>query len=336
MKRIRLPSQLVRVITLVSLFGTMLGLLGCQSSYSGKLEPITIGMESTAVNALIYIAAEQNYFAQNGLNVTLKEYPSGLAAVNGMLKNEVDLATAAEFVLVGKAFAQEDIRALTSIDRFQHISLIGRRDRGIDQVSDLKGKKIGVPLQTAAEFYLGRFLDLNGMNIQQVTLVNVSPPDSVNALVNATVDAVIVWQPNVRAIEDRLGNGLIKWKAQKEQFAYCTLMSTDKWISGHLELVKRFLNALIQAENFYQSRAKQAQSIVQKRLEYDDAYMAVIWQEHQISISLDQSLILALEDQARWMIRNNLTDEKTTPNFLDYISEKTIQALKPQAVNIIR
>jgi hypothetical protein len=43
-----------------------------------------------------------------------------------------------------------------------------------------------------------------------------------------------------------------------------------------------------------------------------------------------------MEDEARWMIRNNLTTEKQVPDFLDYIREDGLKAVKPEAVNIIR
>ena len=43
-----------------------------------------------------------------------------------------------------------------------------------------------------------------------------------------------------------------------------------------------------------------------------------------------------MEDEARWMITNNLTTEKQVPNFLDYIYEDGLKAVKPEAVNIIR
>jgi len=36
------------------------------------------------------------------------------------------------------------------------------------------------------------------------------------------------------------------------------------------------------------------------------------------------------------MIKNKLTSEKTVPNFLDYIYEDGLKAVKPEAVNIIR
>ncbi len=43
-----------------------------------------------------------------------------------------------------------------------------------------------------------------------------------------------------------------------------------------------------------------------------------------------------MEDEARWIIKNNLTTEKTVPNFSDYIYEAGLEAIKPEAVNIIR
>lgn len=36
------------------------------------------------------------------------------------------------------------------------------------------------------------------------------------------------------------------------------------------------------------------------------------------------------------MIKNNPTSEKTVSNFLDYICEDELEAIKPEAVNIIR
>ena len=57
---------------------------------------------------------------------------------------------------------------------------------------------------------------------------------------------------------------------------------------------------------------------------------------YQYSLLLDQSLILAMEDEARWMITNNLTSETQTPDFLDYIYEDGLKTIKPNALNIIR
>jgi len=43
-----------------------------------------------------------------------------------------------------------------------------------------------------------------------------------------------------------------------------------------------------------------------------------------------------MEDEARWMIKNNLTAGKTVPDFGNYIYVDALKAIKPEAVNIIR
>ena len=328
----------VKVIILFTLLAVVFS--SCSTSrtdFPGKIEPITIGMESTAVNSLIYIAQDQGYFAANGIEITIKDnYISGAAAVEGMLKGEVDVATAAELAVVRQAFAKERIRTLSSIDMFMHMKLIGRKDRGIQNISDFKEKKVGVPLKTAADFMFGRFLDLQGINANQLTIIDVQAPQAVDALINGAVDAVVAWQPNVMVITERLGDKASVWDVQSGQPIYCAVVTTDGLASKNPDVLKRFLNSIAQAEEYLVRNPVRAGAIVQKRLAYDDRYIETIWPEHQFSIRLDQSLILAMEDQARWMINNNLTTEKQVPNFLDYIFEDSLETLKPAAVNIIR
>ena len=70
--------------------------------------------------------------------------------------------------------------------------MVGLPNKGISKPADLKGKKIGLPLGTISEFYLGRFLNLNGMNVSDVTIINLPVTQDVTALANGSVDAVVV------------------------------------------------------------------------------------------------------------------------------------------------
>ena len=88
------------------------------------------------------------------------------------------------------------------------------------------------------------------------------------------------------------------------------------------------------AEEFNNAHPDEAMAIVQKKLNYTDTYMAIAWPDHQFSLSLDQSLLIAMNDEGRWMINNNLTNEKTLPYFRDYIYTKALEKVKPEAVNI--
>jgi hypothetical protein len=42
-----------------------------------------------------------------------------------------------------------------------------------------------------------------------------------------------------------------------------------------------------------------------------------------------------MEDEARWMIKNNLTTQKTIPDFRNYVYKDGLEAGRPGSVNII-
>jgi NitT/TauT family transport system substrate-binding protein len=328
----------VIILVFLAVVSCGFGLSACSSgSDSGKLETLTVAMVPTELNALFYVAEAQKLFAVNGLRVTLKEdYDSGASAAAGMLNGEADIALAAEFPIVRQVFNKKGITSFGTIAKYENTYMIWRTDSGIKTIQDLKGKKVGVTLKTISEFYLGRTLDLNGINIQQVTLIDTRAPDSEKAIVGRKVDAVATWEPWVAKISQRMGKEVITMPLQGGQYAYWNLVSTSGWINKHPDMINRLIKSLVQAESYVTSHQSEAKAIVRKRMNFDDAYLEMIWQRYQFSLSLDQSLVLAMEDEARWMIKNELTTEKNMPNFVDYIYEDGLRAVKPEAVNIIR
>lgn len=156
----------VSVIALVTAFGSW----SCSPQrYSGPMESIT----------------------------RIRDYVTGIDALNAALKDEVDIAGMAEWAIVVGAFRKDKFSLITNIDKWQAVYIVARRDRGIENISDLKGKTVGLSRGTIAKFYLGRFLDLHGMNIRDLTLVNATPSQSVDMISKRDVDAVITWQPFV-------------------------------------------------------------------------------------------------------------------------------------------
>ncbi len=307
-----------------------------QKGYSGKMESIIIGTAPLESSALIFIAEDRGFFTGNGLSVTIRNYDTGASAFNELLKGGVDIAIPAEYPLIGAAFKGEKVRTIASIDKVSYFHLIGLKDRGIKEISHLKGKKIGVVRKTIAEFFLGRFLLLNGLKIEQVTLVEVSPSRSEEAILKGEVDAIVSRPPYVHPIEERLGSNAVLWPAQSGQALYAILIGRNDWIERHPETIQRFLRSLVLAEEYLILHPAEAKAFLGKKLNLTDPGLNKAWSENQFSLSLEQSLITAMEDQARWMIANKLTDAKAVPDFLNYLYADGLKAVKPEAVNIIR
>jgi NitT/TauT family transport system substrate-binding protein len=288
--------------------------------------------------ALFWVAQDQGFFNRNGLNVTSQKYDTGAGALNGMINGEADIAIGtAELPLVTKALHNEKIQIISCVDKLDFIYLVARKDRGIASVSDLAGKRVGTTVGTVAEFYLGRLLILNGLSVDNITLVDVQTPlEWVNAVTNGTIDAVVTAQPYANLAKEILGENAFVWAAQNSQPQYALIISKTDWIISNPEHVKKFLGSLLQAEEFVLSNPQEAKSIVKNEMNFTDEYVETVWKQNQYGLSLDQALLVAMEDESRWMISNNLTNATVVPNFLEFIYFEGLKFTKPDSVNIIR
>ncbi len=315
------------------------GPLSCAPTpYSGPVDSVTVAWSPFEPGTLLWVAEDQDLFSRNGLDVTLRKYDTGAGSLEGVLKGEADIAAGVtEFPVIKSTFEKSEVRIIGAAAKIENQYLVGRKDRGIQQVSDLKGKRIGTTFGTIAQFYLGRFLELNGIDVQDVTVVDLKTPlEWENAVADGVVDAIVTAQPYADLAMKRLGSNSIVWPAQSGQYVYGLVITSEELITKRPGVAVKLLKAFAQAEEYAIQNPAKAKATVQKWLNVDAAFVEAAWARDQFSISLDLSLVAAMEDEARWLIKNNLTGEKQVPDFLDYIYEDSLKAVKPEAVNVIR
>jgi NitT/TauT family transport system substrate-binding protein len=331
-KKFLLVLSIIVVVALVVAGAWFLGSSGLGSQETP--ESITLGNMLYEYSGLVFIADDRGFFAANGLNVTLRDYVSTVASITGLENNETDITLVPEYSIVTEAFKKENITVIGNSDKYESVFLISRKDRGIENVSDLKGRKIGGSKGTIGEFYLGRFLELNGMRIEDVTFTDMPTTQYVETITNGSVDAVIVVYKYLDQSREQLGSNLVAWPIQSSQKGYVVLTCRNDWASSHPETIIKVLKSVKQAEDYAITHPAEARAIIQKRMNYTDTAMADIWPDHEYALTLDQSLITAMEDEARWMIANNLTNATEIPDFRKYISTEGLKAVKPGSVRI--
>lgn len=332
-RRYRLPAAIV----LVLLIGMVYAMRSRRPAPPpGPVEKITLAAYAGSYGFLPFIAQEKGYFSANGLDVTIITFDFGLKAAEALLAGKADIATAADFVLTSLGFDHTDLRAISSIARSRTDEIVFRTDRGIETPKDLKGKKVGVSPKTKGEFFLARFLVLNGMDYRDVVIVHLEPARIVEALAQGTIDAASIWEPFVSDILKRLGDKARSWPAQSEVAFYYLLLGRENWLLEHPEAVQRFLASLVQAEEFTRKNPREAQQFVSRRFNYDPAFVQALWQKNNFTVELPHQVLLLMEEGARWRIKHNLTDNTEVPNYLDYIYTDGLTIVKPGAVKIIK
>jgi NitT/TauT family transport system substrate-binding protein len=330
-----LKKNIVSLILVLAIASTGLT-AACGGKYSGSSQSISIGVTVSASTVVFFTAENQHYFAENGIDFTLNTYGTGPSAIADLENDKIDVACTSEYQMVAGALANENISIVTNISTSYVTDLVALTDKGITNVADLKGKNIGVLFGSISQFYLGQFLELNGINIGNVNQVNISAAQDMAALANGSVDAVVTQDPYESQIDQQYPNGTISWSVQSGQAVNNVLICRNDWIQQNPALLKRFLEALNQSENYIISHPTEAKTILQQNYTSSNEYVNSEWPDYQFSLSLDESLIAAMEDEARWTISNNLTTATQVPNFLNYIYTNGLKAVEPDSINIIQ
>ncbi len=299
--------------------------------YTGSIEKVVLANDMSFLNI---IAQEKGFFKENGLDVHLIKVVSGISAIDNLLSGRVDIAPATDFGGVGKIYSNKNLRILTQLSKNKGVSVIARKDKGISQPSDLKGKTIGVAKKTIGEFFLGQFLTANNLSIKDITAVNLTSEEVVNQIENGQVDAVVIWEPYAYDIREKIGNKIAIWPDDSEVFIIA--YSTDEFTKAHPVIIERYLSTMIQTVQYIKNNSIEAKAVVAKESHFKNAYIEYTWPLYDFNISLEQSLLHDLESKARFFIANKLTDQTEVPNYLNFIYFDALEKIKPEAITIIK
>ena len=307
---------------------------GQLQKYNGPVEQLRLGVSKAGpqLSALIYIAQNKGYFTDNKLDVIFTDEPNSTASRKDVSDGKQDLATTSDFGFVGDSFTPTNLRILAVISNTNLIEIIVRKESRISSPQDLKGKKIAVTLKSYSEFFLGKFLEFNNLKLSDVTIVPTNLDKVQDAIVSGQVDAAVTNDPFAYQIKQVLGTNALVLPSQINRNNNLLLISNEATIKSKPAAIERFLTSLIQAEEFIKTNPEESKQIIAKQFNLDSDFINQNWPKNIFTISLNQSLILEMEDEAQWMINNKLTDKTAMPHYLDYIYKDPLKKIKPDAV----
>jgi len=309
--------------------------------YSAAAETGTIrlGLPLQAASAVYIVAVDQGYFAREGLKTTVKDYPSGARALNdGLLAGEVDVVSTAEVPAVFASFTRNDFTILASIgliDKF--VDIIASTKSGIRNPGDLKGKRVAAQKGSGTHFFLHLFLLRHHLSEKEIKLSFKKIEELPEALARGEIDAFSGREPYTSQVKAKLGSdGIIVFEERGLYDPIDMVVTTKKLVREHPDAAKSILKALIRAEEFIKKQPEEAKKIVSKKLNVPETELARDWSHLNLNVQLPQSLVLAMEDEARWVRDSKLVEAKTLPNYLDFIHIDALKSVRPRSVGIIR
>jgi len=155
------------------------------------------------------IANDRGWFKEAGLDVTVVDTNADYSAsFKDLVEGRIDVNSLTLFDVMLLNAQGGDLVVIGTADQSSGADgIVGAP--GIESVTALRGKRIGVGTGTYGEYLLAVVLAQEGIAPAEVTLVEIAAERAAEELAAGTVDAVITWEPVVaEAVEKAKGKKL--------------------------------------------------------------------------------------------------------------------------------
>lgn len=142
-----------------------------------------------------FVAAGKDFFKAEGFeNVEVVQYPSAPPAFPAFITDDIQVMAVADQPMFALAAGGQPLSVFGIYSDMTGLhGLIGTSS--IQTAKDLEGRNVALPKGSVLEFYLRRFCEAYGCDINKLKVINMSAPEATSALVAGSVDAAALWQP---------------------------------------------------------------------------------------------------------------------------------------------
>jgi ABC-type nitrate/sulfonate/bicarbonate transport system substrate-binding protein len=120
----------------------------------------------------VLLAKERGWYAEAGLDVTIKGWKSGISVVDDVSSGKAQIGVAEGDQLIRARARGESLKAIATQFQKSPRCYISKKERGIDTVEELIGKRVGGN-DLKNPIVLKSMLDSKGLRLEDLTLVDV-------------------------------------------------------------------------------------------------------------------------------------------------------------------
>jgi ABC-type nitrate/sulfonate/bicarbonate transport systems, periplasmic components len=198
-------KHVAAAVAAIALTGLVAGCTGSEAPVAEEtLDPanpvsITVGTLPAGDYAPLYIAQQEGYFEEEGLDVTIEIIAGGAVGVTQLVSGELDFTSATWgniLVAVSQGLELQVVREGTDANKEGINGLLVQADGPIDSVEDLRGQIVSVnTLASATEVQIRDCLASEGLEPGDYELVEVAFPDAAAAVSQGRIAAGFVPEP---------------------------------------------------------------------------------------------------------------------------------------------
>ncbi|MFS2159416.1 aliphatic sulfonate ABC transporter substrate-binding protein [Pseudomonas sp. Pseusp122] len=259
-------SNVIRTIKTRLFSAGLLTALACAIALPVQArETLRIGYQksSTLITLLKAQGTLEKTLGEDGIDVTWHEFASGLPLLEALNIGNVDIsADVADTVPIFAQAAQAKLTYFAEESPSPSAqAIVVPKDSPIQQLADLKGKKVAVTKAAGTHYLLIAALTKAGLKFTDIQPAYLSPADGRAAFENNKVDAWVTWEPFLTSVQRQLptrtladGTGLASYKRY--------YLTSNDYAKAHPQVLKRVYEQLHQAGAWIKANPKDAAQVL--------------------------------------------------------------------------
>jgi sulfonate transport system substrate-binding protein len=229
---------------------------------------------------------------------------AGFQVINGGVRNLANggahAATNAETQLL--IAGAPNVRILFTVAEGLY-RIVAKRSAGISSLTDLKGKRITLPRDTSAHYYVVRMLASAGLKESDVTVVDLPRDQMAAGVVAGRADAISMWEPEAQNAVDALGRDAIVFQDNKVYRELFSLYTTTQVLGDsrrRRELVE-FVHALLTAVDELKAKPAPHFPVIAKTTKHSVDRVARSWEHHAFPLAVPKDMLDVMVEEEKWV-----------------------------------
>lgn len=295
---------------------------------------VHIAIQPSAAFIPLYVAREKGYIeealAEYGVEVVWNDFESGPPMNESLASGDSDFGVIGDVPTVSAiAAGQENEVVAIAAQAADSYAVLVAADSDIETASDLKGKKIATVIGSTGHNLTQKFLNEEGLTIDDIELVNISAGDAATVLANGDVDAVAIWEPTVTRLVD---NGTAKIIAEGSDVGLAgtnTIVARKAFTQDNPLIVEIVLEQYARAAAELDDLDEETLQKVAEDLSLEPEQVVAILPKYVYSVIPQQEDIDALNDTISFLVGIDAISESY--DIGDYVNSSYAESDRVQA-----
>jgi ABC-type nitrate/sulfonate/bicarbonate transport system substrate-binding protein len=313
-----------------------------------EIDVLGLGFGLDPVFAPHIVAIEKGWFEEAGFaSVETESFTAGALAGEALAAGEIQLWTPGNVPPIsmrhnGLPIVVVGTNTLAYLEHF-----IARADAVIEQPEDLYDIRIGLLEGSTASAVLNNIAENYGLDVTQMQVVNLPPPEQFTALTNNEIQAMIVWPPWIYISQNDpnveveiLHDGMVShfpWDEGTESqvsFTRSLWVMSEDFIRENPNAARNIMLVMLRAQDYVSDPANREEvlTLVSEFLEQPREQVEAPWDGYPFESTFDEDYVRDQQEYADFLFNAGVIGEQIDP--LEYTYTGYAEEYDPGLVTV--